>query len=352
MFKPVFNITPQILTDISEISEIKAVIERSKVLPLNEAQLKRQAIVRMAHTSTSIEGNPLAEFQVDKVLAGMSINADSKSIQEVKNYQKVLQEVEKISPNIKSISLQDLLNLHNIMMTNLLETAKIGYFRPGPVYVIDELGDGREKLRYEGPPAAKVAYLINELLTWLSKANKEGLHPIIKAAIFHLQFVTIHPFSDGNGRMARLLTTLILYRDSWDFRKIIVLEDYYNRDRLAYYNALNEIQGNHYHEGEDSTHWLEYFVTGFLVEARKVAESMSQIGFGKVSDISEQVFLNKDEIKIMDFLSTTGRMTSKDVEDILNIAKRTSQLKLRNLLDKKLIIAKGKGPSTYYILNQ
>lgn len=352
MFKPAFNITPQILTDISEISEIKAVIERSKVLPLNEAQLKRQAIVRMAHTSTSIEGNPLAEFQVDKVLAGMSINADSKSIQEVKNYQKVLQEVEKISPNIKSISLQDLLNLHKIMMTNLLEDKKTGHFRPGPVYVIDELGDGREKLRYEGPPASKVPYLINELLAWLNKANKEGLHPIIKAALFHLQFVTIHPFSDGNGRMARLLTTLILYRDGWDFRRIIVLEDYYNRDRLAYYNALNEIQGNHYHEGEDSTHWLEYFVTGFLIEAKKVAESIAQIGFGKVSDISEQVFLNKDEIKIMDFLSTTGRMTSRDVEDILNIAKRTSQLKLRGLLDKKLIVAKGKGPSTYYILNQ
>ncbi|MFA5933212.1 MAG: Fic family protein [Microgenomates group bacterium] len=352
MFKPTYNITPQILKDVSEIAEIKAIVERSKVLPLNEAQLKRQAIVRMAHTSTSIEGNPLAEFQVDKVLAGMSVNADSKSIAEVRNYQKVLQEIEKMAQHKKAISLEDVLTLHGMMMAGgLLEENKAGHFRPGPIFVVDELGDGREKLRYEGPPSTKVAFLVLELLKWLSGADKEGVHPIIKAAIFHLQFVTIHPFSDGNGRMARLLTTLILYRDNWDFRKIIVLEDYYNRDRLGYYNALNEIQGNHYHEGEDSTHWLEYFVTGFLVEARKVAESIAQIGFGKVSDISEQVFLDKDEIKIMDFLSTTGRMTSRDVEDILNIAKRTSQLKLKSLVDKKLITLKGKGPSTYYILN-
>lgn len=351
MFKPVYSITPQILRDISEIAEIKAVIERSKVLPLNEAQLKRQAIVRMAHTSTSIEGNPLAEFQVDKVLAGMSVNADSKSITEVKNYQKVLQEIEKMAHHKKAVTIEDILYLHGVTMAGLLEDKKAGHFRPGPIYVIDELGDGREKLRYEGPPASKVAYLIMELLKWLSGADKEGIHPVIKAALFHLQFVTIHPFADGNGRMARLLTTLILYRDNWDFRRIIVLEDYYNRDRQSYYNALNEIQGNHYHDGEDSTHWLEYFVTGFLIEAKKVAEAISQIGFGKVSDISEQIFLDKDEIKIMDFLSTTGRMTSRDVEDILNIAKRTSQLKLKGLLDKKIIQLKGKGPSTYYILN-
>ncbi len=352
MFKPNYQITPTILAAISEIAEIKAVVERSKVLPLNEAQLKRQAIVRMAHTSTSIEGNPLAEFQVGKVLAGISINADQKSIQEVKNYQKALQEVESMAAGQKNITIEDILRLHGILMENLIEEKKSGHFRPGPIYVIDELGDGREKLRYEGPPAEKVAFLISELLKWLSEANHQGLHPVIKAGLFHLQFVTIHPFSDGNGRMSRLLTTLILYREGWDFRRIIVLEDYYNRDRQSYYNALNEIQGNHYHQGEDSSPWLEYFTLGFLVEARKVAESIASIGFGKVSDISEQVFLDKDEIKIMDFISTTGRITSNDVEDILGIAKRTSQLKLKGLIDKKLLSVQGKGPSTYYIIAQ
>ena len=83
MFKPQYVITPLVLSRIAETAEIKAAVERSRVLPLNEAQLRRQAILRMAHTSTSIEGNKLAQFQVDKVLAGMSGNADAKSIQEV-----------------------------------------------------------------------------------------------------------------------------------------------------------------------------------------------------------------------------------------------------------------------------
>ncbi|MDO8570549.1 MAG: Fic family protein [Candidatus Daviesbacteria bacterium] len=351
MFKPNYQITSIILNAISEIAEIKAVVERSRVLPLNEAQLRRQAIARMTHTSTSIEGNKLAQFQVDKVLAGMSISADQKSILEVKNFQKSLQEMEKYT-NKKIITLENILELHGLLMYGLVEVGKCGHFRKGTIYVVDDLGDGREQLRFEGPPAEKVAHLINELLKWVVEADKIGIHPIILAGLFHLQFVTIHPFTDGNGRMARLLSSLILYQRNWDFRKIIVLEDYYNRDRLAYYNALNAIQGKHYHEGEDSTTWLEYFTIGFLVEARKVAEAITLTGFGKISNKEEQIFLDKDEIKIMDFLTTTGKIISNDVVEILGIAKRTSQLKLKNLVDKGLIQSEGRGPSTFYILKE
>ena len=103
-------------------------VERSKVLPLNEAQLRRQAIARMTHTSTSIEGNKLAQFQVDKVLAGMSVNADQKSILEVKNFQRALQEMEKYAHK-KIVTLGEILYLHGILMKNLVEEEKCGYFR-------------------------------------------------------------------------------------------------------------------------------------------------------------------------------------------------------------------------------
>lgn len=352
MYKPRFSITPTILTAISEISEIKAVVERSRVLPLNEAQLRRQAIIRMTHTSTSIEGNKLAEFQVDKVLSGMSVNADAKSIREVKNYQNALQEMEKLVGQVKALTLDHVLYLHSALTSVLLESGKSGHFRPGAVYIVDELGDGREQVRFEGPPASKVPFLVNELLNWLAQSGKENLHPIIKAALFHLQFATIHPFSDGNGRMSRLLSTFILYREGWDFRKIIVLEDYYNRDRQAYYNALNTVQGHKYHEGEDATPWLEYFTEGFLVEARKVAEAIAVTGLGKISDQSEQIFLDKDEIKIMDFLSSSGRLTSTDTQEVLGIPKRTAQFKLKRLVEKGLLRLMGSGPSTYYLLQE
>lgn len=319
-------------------------------MPLNEAQLRRQAIARMAHTSTSIEGNKLAQFQVDKVLSGMSVAADQKSILEVKNYQLALQEVEKLARQNLPITQDQILALHGLLMKNLLPEEKTAHFRFGSIYVVDELGDGRENVRFQGPPAEKVRFLTNELLTWLAAKETRDLHPVLQAGIFHLQFVTIHPFSDGNGRSTRLLTTLILYKLGWDFRKILVLEDYYNRDRQSYYNALNTVQGNKYHEGADITIWLDYFTTGFLVEARKVAEAIASIGFGQVHDQSSQVFLDRDEIKIMDFLTTTGRLTSSDVMEVLGVAKRTAQLKLGNLIEKGLIEAQGRGPSTSYAL--
>jgi Fic family protein len=349
MYKPVFTITSDILNAIGEITSIKTMVESSRVLPLNEAQLKRQALIRMVHTSTSIEGNKLAEFQVGKVLSGMSVSADQRSIQEVKNYQEAIKEVESLAQEPGHLTINKILHLHKILMKGLLPEEKQGQWRTGPIYVVDDMGDGREQLRYEGPPADKVLFLINELLTWLEHAGKEKLHPVLKAGIFHLQFVSIHPFPDGNGRMTRLLTQYILYKANWDFRKIIVLEDFYNSDRQEYYNAENEIQGNKYHEGQDQTPWLDYFVLGFLIEARKVKDGIKAVGFNK-TDADSQVFLDKDEIQIMDFLSTTGQVTSKDVEEILKIAKRTAQLKLKNLVDKKLIKMEGKGPASYYTI--
>lgn len=350
MLDPKYSITSSTLTSMTEIAEIKSVVERSRVLPLNEAQLRRQAVLRMAHTSTSIEGNKLAQFEVGKVIEGKVVRASQKDIIEVENYFKALKLIEELSRSKHNITEAEVLKLHKQVIEGLVDKQKVGIFRKSDVYVVDELGGGREKVRFKAPTAKDVPKLIKDLLDWLSHSKKEGVHPIIRAAILHLQFVTIHPFTDGNGRVARLLTQLQLYRDGWDFRKILVLEDYYNRDRMSYYNAENFAQGARYEKDMDYTTWLEYFTKGFLIEARKVSEQIQSIGFGKVSKASEQIFLDRAEIKIMDFLTTTGRITSDDVADILNLAKRSAQLKLKGLLQKKLITSQGKGPGTFYTL--
>lgn len=350
MLDPNYSITPQTLSNMTEIAEIKAVIERSRVLPLNEAQLRRQAILRMAHTSTSIEGNKLAQFEVGKVIEGKSVRAPQKDVLEVENYYEALKMLDEMSKSKSPITMEEVLKLHKKVTEGLVEKEKVGRFRPADVYVLDDLGDGRELLRFKAPPAPQVKRLVEDLLEWLKSSRKESIHPIIRAAVLHLQFVSIHPFADGNGRVARLLTQLQLYRDGWDFRKILVLEDYYNRDRMSYYNAENKAQGKSYQKGMDFTGWLEYFTMGFLVEARKALEQIQSIGFGKVSKKSEQIFLDRDEIQIMDFLTTTGAITSMDVVDVLGVAKRTAQLKLQNLSNKGLLKLNGKGPSSYYTL--
>ncbi|QQG43327.1 MAG: Fic family protein [Candidatus Daviesbacteria bacterium] len=350
MFDPTYSITTTILSRIAEIAEIKAAIERSRVLPLNEAQLRRQAILRMAHTSTSIEGNKLAQFEVGKVLEGQVVRAPQKDILEVENYYQALKLLDELSKKKNDITEEEILNLHKIIVNGLVEPEKIGKLRPGDVYILDDLGDGREQLRFKAPPAKEVKKLITELLAWLKDSREKGVHPIIRAGILHLQFVTVHPFTDGNGRLARLLTQLLLYRDNWDFRRVIVLEDYYNRDRLSYYSAENYSQGKNYQKEMDFTHWLEYFTTGFLVEARRALEQVQAIGFGKKSRKSEQIFLTNDELQMMDFLTTVGKITSDDVTDILKVGKRSAQLKLKRLLDYRLIKQTGKGPATFYTL--
>lgn len=352
VFEPKYSITPQILSNMTEIAEIKAIIERSRVLPLNEAQLRRQAIMRMTHTSTSIEGNKLAQFEVGKVIEGKTVIAPQKDIVEVENYYQALKKLDTMSKIKRNLTLEEILELHKIVTEGLVEKEKSGKFRPADVYVIDDLGGGKEKVRFKAPPSQEVPKMIAELLDWLKRSKKDVVHPVIRAAILHLQFVTIHPFTDGNGRVARLITQLQLYRDEWDFRKIIVLEDYYNRDRLSYYNAENFAQGSHYEKDMDFTTWLEYFTTGFLVEARKALEQIKSIGFGKSSKKSEQIFLDSSEIQIMDFLTTNGRITSDDIVDILKVAKRTAQVRLKKLIDKDLLTRHGLTSAIYYTVKE
>ena len=203
---------------------------------------------------------------------------------------------------------------------------------------------------YRPPSAKKVPVAIFDLLNWLKIATKEGLHPILRAGILHLEFASIHPFTDGNGRTTRLLTQLHLMQGGWDFRKIMVLDEYYNQDRLEYYNALQIEKTYRERIGKDLTSWLEYFTEGFLVEAMRVKMDIQATGLDKITTEEEQIFLDKDEVAIAEFLTTVGRITSEDVVEILKVAKRTAQLKLKNLSDKGLLNMNGKGPSSYYVL--
>lgn len=350
MYKPVYTISPEVLGAVAEIAEIKVIIERSPVLPINELELKRQALIRQVHTSTSIEGNRLAEHQVDRVLSGEAILADEKSILEVKNYQNTVKEIEKFVEEEKKLSLDVIYKLHKTAMKGLVEEEKLGKSRPGEIYIVDDYGKEGEYLRFKGPDADKVEKLLQEMIDWYNFATEDELHPVLKAAILHLQFVSIHPFTDGNGRMARLLTQWSLYRDNWDFRKIIVLEEFYNKNRKDYYDAENIVQGNEYREGQDLAPWIEYFVAGFLVEARKVKKIITSLGFDK-ANIKTQTFLDSDELKIVDLLNASLRITSDDVMKLLSIAKRTAQVKLQSLVEKGLIRVEGKGPSTKYLLS-
>lgn len=349
MFNPRYTITSSILDKISKISEIKTIVERSRVLPQAEYELRRQAVVRMVHTSTSIEGNKLVQFQVNKVLGGEKVKADQKSIDEVKNYQAALLLIDKIAGSKKGFDVADVLAVQKEVTKGFLQPAKCGYFRPSTVYVVNTINN-IDKVMYRPPSAKKVPVLVLDLISWLDGAVEENLHPVISSGILHLEFASIHPFTDGNGRTTRLLTQLHLMQQGWNFRKILVLDEYYNQDRLEYYNALQIEKTYRERVGHDITSWLEYFTEGFLVEAMRVKDDIQSTGLDKVPGKGEQIFINKDEISIVEFLTTVGRITSEDVVDILKVAKRTAQFKLKRLVEKGLIKQEGSGTAVYYIL--
>lgn len=335
------------LNQLSEIAEIRSIIERSKLLPSREVFLRKAAVVKMAHTSTSIEGNLLEEYQVAKLAEGKKIQAPEDQIKEVENYLQALGYVDRLADSKDKFNVDDILNIHKVVINGLVDKEKSGIWRKKQVYVVNILEKGREEIAYTPPPAKEVPALIVDLLNWL-KQNQQ-VHPIVRSGLFHYQFETIHPFTDGNGRTGRLLTLLHLYQSGIDFKKILVLEDYYNRNRKKYYEALQTGDTYESRQEVDLNSWLEYYIQGFLDEAKKVKDRV--LSLSVVGDIhATRNILDTDELKIVDFVVTMGQITSSDVVDILQIPKRTAQSKLKKLENIKVLAKQGAGPATYYVI--
>lgn len=342
MFNPKYKITDKILSDLTKISEIRSFIEKAYILPAREVFLKKLATIEMAHSSTSIEGNTLDKYQVEMVAKGEKVIAEKREVLEVKNYLKTLNLVDRLHNSKGTITIKEILDIHKSVINGLIDENKVGTFRKGPVYIVNISSEGREELVYTPPLFTQVEASLNDLIGWMNV--KDEIHPIIKAGIFHYQFVSIHPFTDGNGRSTRLLTLLSLYRSGYTFKKSLVLEDFYNNDKKSYYEHLQTGENYEVRDGAELTGWLEYFTAGFLFEVQRLKDLILSIP----NKNKGQVILNKDELKIVDFTVNMGRITSSDVIDILGVPKRTAQDKLKKLVTLGILMKVGLGPNTYY----
>lgn len=337
---------------LTEIAEAKAVIENAKILPQQELKLRRQAIIRMTQSSTAIEGNLLNVAQVEALYANKKIDAPERDIYEVENYLKALKYIDEVVKKKQVVSEKVILHIHKLVTDKTLVKEKSGHYRLTPVYVVKSMLGRVTEVVYAGPDSSKVQKLCIDLIAWIERSEKESINPVIVAGIVHQELAAIHPFSDGNGRTARALATLILYQRGYDFRRLFALEDYYNRERQDYYAAINT--GKNY-EGRkvDFTPWLEYFVEGFREEIENVKAKIKSLSRKTVGGhINEQVFLGPDQLKVLDFIDQVGRITTKDVEDILKCPKRTAQFHLLKLKKMKMIKQVGKGPASAYILER
>lgn len=352
MFNPQYKLTNSIVKILTAVAEAKAVIERSKILPKQELKLRRQALIRMSHSSTAIEGNQLNVYEVEALVRRKKIDAPQRDIFEVQNYFNALNYIGQVVKNKQPITEKMLLKIHKLVTYKTLNKESIGRYRKGPVYVVRRRLGFPNEIMYTGPEAKKVPQLCANLIKWIKESEEQDINPIIAAGIVHQEIAAIHPFNDGNGRTARALATLVLYKRGYDFRRLFALEDYYNKDRQAYYKAINI--GKTYAERKiDFTSWLEYFSKGFKEEIDKVRYIIMALSARLINEnINTQIYLNKDQLKILDFLDKLEKINVQDVMDILNCPKRTAQFNLQKLKKIGIIKQTGKGPASAYILKK
>jgi Fic family protein len=341
-FNPKFTISSKLAGLISEIAVCREKILSLKILPKRQAGLVRRARLRIIHSSTAIEGNPLGLREVEAVLEGkMVAGVSDKDRLEVVNYEKVMAAIDQTAKKKNVRWENEILKIHRLTTRGLLPPEKSGHYRKGPVFVIRQ---PTQKILYRAPAAAKVPELMKDFCVWIDSRLTAQLSPVITAAICHHQLVTIHPFTDGNGRVARALATLLLYQKGYDVKKMFALDDYYNRDRPAYYQAIRSAG-----KAKDLSFWLEYFSQGLLTELEQVLEQTEHFG-REVKGNKSNVYLSKRQLRIIDFVAINGKVFRSDVVDIAGVSPKTAYRELEFLRKSGLLTRKSRGPSSHYVL--
>ena len=241
-YKPPFTITNKILSYVSSISEKIGRITATSNLE-TKPHLRRNNKIKSIHSSLKIEANSLTLGQVRDVINGKVVLGEQKEIQEVKNAYAAYERLSKIDP----YSIRHLKQFHGIMAKYLVEEA--GEFRSGEEGVFN--GD---QCIFMAPPARLIPQLMNELFEWMKESQGE-VHPLILSSVFHYEFVFIHPFSDGNGRMARLWHTAILAKWKPVF-EFIPIESQIEKFQDEYYEVIVKC-----HIAGESTLFIEFMLS-------------------------------------------------------------------------------------------
>jgi Fic family protein len=346
MFSPKYEITNKILTNIAQIEAVEEVIKHAPILPLWEKEFREDAIVRSVHHGTHIEGNMLQIDEAKDVLRGKEVMARARDVQEIMNYRKVIQYIDDlVKKNDQVIEERTINHIHSIVVEHILDGGQSGSYRTKQV-VIKNSQTG--EVTFKPPAPIEVPYLMKEFVSWLNRAGRDELHPILKAGIAHHEFVRIHPYIDGNGRVARSIATLVLQFGGYDIRRFFSLEEYYDKDAIAYYESLQKATSG------DMTSWLEYFTFGAAVEFAKIKDKILRLS--KDAKMKEkfggkQIFLTERQAKLIEYIQDIGYIQNQSFSSIFPDISEDSVLRdLKDLIEKGLIKKVGKTKAARYVL--
>lgn len=265
-YKPPFTITNAILKYVASISEKLGKLNAVQGLE-NKPHLRKNNRIKSIHASLKIEANSLSLGQVRDVINGKLVLGEQKEIQEVKNSYVAYEKLSEIDP----YSINDLKHYHGIMTRYLVDEA--GEFRSSEEGVFSG-----ERCIFMAPPARLVPQLMSNLFVWM-KSAKDDFHPLILSSIFHYEFVFIHPFTDGNGRMARLWHTAMLAKWKPIF-EYIPIESQIEKFQEEYYGAISKC-----HRSGASTTFIEFM----LSQIDKILDEVSAQVIGDRQQLPEHI---------------------------------------------------------------
>ena len=304
---PPYTITDKMLNYVSDIME--KIGEANYFESLNRfPELRRKTRIKSIHSSLAIENNQLSLFQVEAVINGKAVIGEQKDIQEVKNAYKAYEEIDNVNP----YSVKDLKKIQGIL-TFAIENDS-GKFRNHGEAVYD--GDVQI---FMAPPHTMVPQLMDNLFNWMNRV-KEDVNPLILSSIFHYEFVFIHPFSDGNGRTARLWQTAIL--SHWkDLFKYIPIESIIRKHQEEYYTAIQNCNN-----AGNSNEFIEFML--------KVIDEAIE---GMMLTTTQEATQETTQEKIINLIKKNPSITQVEMANVLGLTRDGISYNIRILKEKGLI---------------
>ncbi len=333
MYQPLFQITELLLARISEAETLRMKIQLAPVQVAWLESIRWDALVRRAHFSTAIEGNPLTLPEVE-ALAGMTrVPAPNRAKREVLNYFAALRFLARQSQQ-RRITVAGILRLHRLVTAGLLPPSQVGAFKRSRNVIMSA---GRVVYEPPGPGAAGPG--TEALVQWLEQGAASA-HPIIASACAHYELARLHPFLDGNGRVARTLASWVLSRRGFDSQHLFAVDQYFKEDHQGYYEALQRVRV----EGDNLTSWLEYVALAVLETLGRTFQRIEQLA---LPSSAHGLTLTHQQERVL--LECQGRrgLTIAALQRILGVERIQVYRILRPLLQKRVITKSRTRPVVY-----
>jgi Fic family protein len=340
-------ITPEILGIISELDEFKGAWRAlGRLAPERLSALRRVASIESIGSSTRIEGSKLSDRGVEKLLSSLEFGTfASRDEQEVAGYAEAMDLIFQ-SWNEITLTENHIKQLHrDLLKYSEKDAHHRGEYKTqsNSVAAFDEAG--REiGIVFETATPFDTPRLMTEAVEWVREGmDKRELHPLLVTAIFVIVFLEIHPFQDGNGRLSRILTTLLLLRAGYGYVPYSSMESVIEQSKEGYYHALRQTQGAIRSDAPNWQPWVLFFLRALQQQMKRLAEKVEQerIVLSAMPELS---------VKIVEYAREHGRVTIGNIVALTGTSRNTLKQHFRQLLEKGHLVMHGGGRGAWYAL--